>query len=56
MKTLMGMHVGSAFEVAQIPFGSCVEIELVGKSDDPGRSAPGTHRAESERVLESRNP
>ena len=25
----IGMHVRSAFGVAQIPFGSCVEIELV---------------------------
>jgi enamine deaminase RidA (YjgF/YER057c/UK114 family) len=25
----MGLHVRSAFGVAQIPFGSCVEIELV---------------------------
>jgi enamine deaminase RidA (YjgF/YER057c/UK114 family) len=24
-----GMHVRSAFGVAQVPFGSCVEIELV---------------------------
>jgi enamine deaminase RidA (YjgF/YER057c/UK114 family) len=24
-----GLHVRSAFGVAQIPFGSCVEIELV---------------------------
>jgi enamine deaminase RidA (YjgF/YER057c/UK114 family) len=25
----IGLHVRSAFGVAQIPFGSCVEIELV---------------------------
>jgi enamine deaminase RidA (YjgF/YER057c/UK114 family) len=25
----MGKHVRSAFGVAQIPFGSCVEIELI---------------------------
>jgi enamine deaminase RidA (YjgF/YER057c/UK114 family) len=24
-----GMHVRSAFGIAQVPFGSCVEIELV---------------------------
>jgi enamine deaminase RidA (YjgF/YER057c/UK114 family) len=27
----VGMHVRSAFGVAQIPFGSCVEIDLIAK-------------------------
>jgi enamine deaminase RidA (YjgF/YER057c/UK114 family) len=29
-----GMHARSAFGVAQVPFGSCVEIELVAEVDD----------------------
>ena len=28
-----GMHVRSAFGVAQVPFGSCVEIELIAEVD-----------------------
>ena len=29
-----GMHVRSAFGVAQVPFGSCVEIELIAEVDE----------------------
>jgi enamine deaminase RidA (YjgF/YER057c/UK114 family) len=29
-----GMHVRSAFGVAQIPFGACVEIDLIAELDD----------------------
>ena len=29
-----GMHARSAFGVAQVPFGSCVEIELVAEVDE----------------------
>ena len=30
----MGMHVRSAFGVAQVPFGSCVEIDLIAEVGD----------------------
>jgi enamine deaminase RidA (YjgF/YER057c/UK114 family) len=30
----VGTHVRSAFGVAQVPFGSCVEIDLVAEVDD----------------------
>jgi enamine deaminase RidA (YjgF/YER057c/UK114 family) len=30
----LGMHVRCAYGVAQIPFGSCVEIDLVAECDD----------------------
>jgi enamine deaminase RidA (YjgF/YER057c/UK114 family) len=30
----MGMHVRSAFGVAQVPFGSCVEIDLIAEVKD----------------------
>ena len=30
----MGMHVRSAFGVAQVPFGSCVEIDLIAEAKD----------------------
>jgi enamine deaminase RidA (YjgF/YER057c/UK114 family) len=30
----LGMHVRSAFGVAQVPFGSCVEIDLIAEVDD----------------------
>jgi enamine deaminase RidA (YjgF/YER057c/UK114 family) len=29
-----GMHARSAFGVAQVPFGSCVEIELIAEVDE----------------------
>jgi enamine deaminase RidA (YjgF/YER057c/UK114 family) len=29
-----GMHVRSAFGVAQVPFGSCVEIDLIAEAKD----------------------
>lgn len=29
-----GMHVRSAFGVAQVPFGSCIEIELIAEVDE----------------------
>jgi enamine deaminase RidA (YjgF/YER057c/UK114 family) len=29
-----GMHARSAFGVAQVPFGSCVEIDLVAETDE----------------------
>ena len=29
-----GMHTRSAFGVAQVPFGSCVEIELIAEVDE----------------------
>ena len=29
-----GMHARSAFGVAQVPFGSCVEIDLVAEVDE----------------------
>jgi enamine deaminase RidA (YjgF/YER057c/UK114 family) len=29
-----GMHVRSAFGVTQVPFGSCVEIELIAEVDE----------------------
>ena len=29
-----GMHARSAFGVAQVPFGSCVEIELIAEGDE----------------------
>jgi enamine deaminase RidA (YjgF/YER057c/UK114 family) len=29
-----GMHVRSAFGVAQVPLGSCVEIDLIAEVDD----------------------
>lgn len=29
-----GMHARSAFGVAQLPFGSCVEIELIAEVDE----------------------
>jgi len=31
-----GAHARSAFGVAQIPFGSCVEIDLVARLADDG--------------------
>ena len=30
----MGMHVRSAFGIAQVPFGSCVEIDLIAEVKD----------------------
>ena len=30
----IGMHVRCAFGVAQVPFGSCVEIDLIAEVDD----------------------
>jgi enamine deaminase RidA (YjgF/YER057c/UK114 family) len=30
----MGMHVRSAFGVVQVPFGSCVEIDLIAEAKD----------------------
>jgi len=30
----IGMHVRCAFAVAQVPFGSCVEIDLIAEVDD----------------------
>ena len=37
----VGAHARSAFGVAQIPLGACVEIELIAEVDGP--AAQGTH-------------